>query len=56
MSSGIIGTRIRIISPQDAEGMSSFTWQAEGSGTSGLGRDDSQVKIPAFGKVLGMSN
>jgi len=28
-----------------------FTWRAEGSGTSGLGRDDSQVKPPAFGKV-----
>jgi len=34
--------------------MCSFTWRAEGSGTSDLGRDDSQVKTPAFGKIIGL--
>jgi len=34
--------------------MCSFTWRAEGSGTSGLGRDDSQIKTPAFSKLSGL--
>ena len=43
-----------IVHRKDAEGISTFTWQAEGSGTSGRGRDDSQVKTPAFGKVIAL--